>query len=287
VFGLGARYDLPESVTRVFQVKGRPNDNPLIVHCAQVSQILRVADLITRDAKRLLSEFAPGPLTVILPRNKTVADGVTGGLDTVAVRVPKHPLAVQLIAAVGIPLVAPSANRSGKPSPTTWEAVVEDLGSTIDGILIGEPTTIGLESSVVDCSQTPARLLRLGGISFESLQEVIPDIQLATENDPAKLRSPGMRYRHYSPRAAVVLVNDPSQALPSHSASYLGNSAHPLASAFGEHCFYTSVEDYARDLYEAFRRADRAGRQVVYCLQVNPVGIGTALMDRIKRASHS
>ena len=167
VYGLGANALSEAAVQRIFVAKGRPSDNPLIVHIASRTQLEHLVTSIPEVATRLMDQFWPGPLTIVLPKRPEVPNLVTAGLNTVAVRMPNHLIAIELIGQAGVPLAAPSANRSGRPSATTWQAVSEDLDGRIAGIICGEPTDFGLESTVVDVNSEQPRLLRPGGITFE------------------------------------------------------------------------------------------------------------------------
>jgi L-threonylcarbamoyladenylate synthase len=285
VYGLGARFDDPQAVAKIFAAKGRPSDNPLIVHCSDMHQIDALCETLSTDAQSLLRAFSPGPVTVVLRRSEQISDQVSGGLTTVAVRIPSHAMARQLIREVGVPLVAPSANRSGRPSPTTWEAVWEDLHDRIDGVLLGEPTTVGLESTVVDCSQSPPYLLRTGAVTAEQLRAHLPNLVDRELSHERAKRSPGTRYRHYAPEAKVVLFSCWSETVASAQSGCLALEASPESSRYAMAVRYASTEDYARDLYEALRRADRMGLKVIYCQKVSPEGIGRALLDRLQRAS--
>jgi len=264
------------------------------VHVATRDDIVHVAAAVPAAAARFLDQFAPGPLTVVLPRGAAVGDRVAAGLPTVAVRVPDHAQARALIRATGTPLVAPSANRSGRPSPTTWQAVQEDLDGRIDAILCGQPTSIGLESTVVDCTAAAPMMLRAGAISLEQLQRICPATRPyeppepqspGGKTDPAAA-SPGMRHRHYCPDAAVQLVDTvPARDLRG-ATMYLGLEPPPCqatAPTIVHH--FGDVDAYARGLFAAFREADRAGIRTIYCQRVPPAGIGRALMDRLERAA--
>ena len=198
VYGLGASVFDETAIARIFAAKGRPGDNPLIAHIAAVEQLELLAREIPPAARLLIDNFFPGPLTVILPKRDEVPLLATGGLATIGVRMPDHPLAHQFLQACGVPLVAPSANISGRPSPTTWQAVYQDLNGRIACILCGEPTRVGLESTVVDCTAVMPVVLRAGAITIEQLRTVIPGISLADHRESAVPKSPGMKYRHYS-----------------------------------------------------------------------------------------
>lgn len=204
VYGLAACIDRPKALRAIFAAKGRPADNPLIVHCADVADLDAIAVLDER-ARRLAALLMPGPLTMVLPRREGIGDDVTAGLDTVAVRVPAHALARALIRAAGCPVAAPSANISGRPSPTTAEHVLADLGGRIDAVLDGGPCSEGIESTVVGLSGPDAVLLRPGALPASTIEALLGvPLRRAGISDGG---SPGLRYRHYAPAAAVELVN--------------------------------------------------------------------------------
>ncbi len=286
VYGLGADVFNAAAIQRIFEAKGRPADNPLIVHLATLDQIADVAETVTPAAAALIQHFFPGPLTVILPKCPDVSDRATGGLNTVGVRMPDHPLAQAFLEACGCPVAAPSANRSGRPSPTSWEAVHADLNGRIACILQGDRTPAGLESTVVDCKQSVPLLLRAGVISLETLQSVWPDIEVAAPNDPRAHRSPGTRYRHYAPRARVQLVASPDEATPHPEAAYIGRDV-PSSGGFGKILRCETVDRYAHELFAFFRDCDAAHLRIIYCQTVSATGLGRALMDRLQRAAAS
>ncbi|MCY2982357.1 MAG: L-threonylcarbamoyladenylate synthase [Planctomycetota bacterium] len=296
VYGLGADALNAIAVQKIFEAKGRPADNPLIVHVADVSQLALVARSIPVIAEKLMARFWPGPLTVVLPKRQEVSSFVTAGLDTVAVRFPSHPIAIELIRLAGTPLAAPSANRSGSPSATTWQAVADDLDGRIAGIIKGEPTSFGLESTVVDATCDPPRVLRPGGVTFEELKEVCDAIQPFSsglfDQHTEGVNSPGLKYKHYQPRAKVVvfaagsLESELQRAFDRlNQVHYIGVNlpANPLR--FGSVMACCDVDEYATKLFDTFRKADTAGAKWVYCEAVAEVGIGVALMDRLRRAS--
>lgn len=209
VYGLGANALDPAAVARIFAVKGRPGDNPLIVHVADRESLGDLVTGIPPVGRDLMAEFWPGPLTLVLPKAERVPDEVTAGLPTVAVRMPDHDVALGLIAAAGVPVAAPSANRSGRPSPTTAEHVREDLDGRVELILDGGPAGVGVESTVIDVTGPVPALLRPGGIALEDIRRVAGQVEV----DPALLgnaverpRAPGMKYVHYAPRAPLTLV---------------------------------------------------------------------------------
>lgn len=280
VYGLGADAFAPEAVRKIFAAKGRPADNPLIIHLADLDALGAVAARVPAAAQVLIDAFFPGPLTVILPKHPAVPEVVTGGLSTVGVRVPRHPVAVAFLRACGRPVAAPSANRSGRPSPTTWQAAYADLGGRVAGILKGGRSPAGLESTVVDCTEAAPVVLRAGVLTVEALQAVLPEIRTG-EGVPA--RSPGTRYRHYAPHARVRLIDDPSTLTPRADAAYLGLDAPPEGFGLVEVC--STLDTYAHALYDFFRRADAGGLATIYCQTVPPEGLGRAVMDRLRRAA--
>lgn len=284
VYGLAADATDAEAVARVFEAKGRPSDNPLIVHLATVDAVARVA-LVTPLGARLLDVFAPGPLTLVLPSRGTLPPAVTTGLDTVAVRIPALDLTRDVIRRTGVPLVAPSANRSGRPSPTTWAAALADLEGRVDAVLRGEPARVGLESSVVDATGDTAVLLRPGGVSLEALQEVDPGARALAAGAAGGDRSPGLRHRHYAPRARVRLLTTLAEAAPGPDALFVGLEAPPPG--YGHVEVPPDIETYAHRLFALFREADAAGFARIDALGVAEAGLGRALMDRLRRAAEA
>ncbi len=284
VYGLGANAFDPEAVSRIFEAKGRPGDNPLIVHIAELAQIDELASSVSDDARRLIHAFFPGPLTLVFQRSEKVPPSVTAELDTVGVRMPDHPMATEFLRECGVPVAAPSANLSGRPSPTTWQAVLEDLDGRIDCILEGEATDIGLESTVVDCSEDVPRLLRQGAISIERLREVVPEIVDRAGAEDAAPRSPGLKHRHYSPHAKVVIIEN-GLVENTENAGFIGLRMPLDLDGFGYLRICSSVEDYAKSLFEFFRECDRRGLATIYCEPVAETGIGAALADRLRRAA--
>ncbi len=285
VYGLGANVFDEAAIKKIFLAKGRPSDNPLIAHIGSLSQLDLLADDIPPAAAKLIDGFFPGPLTIVLPKRDDVPAIATAGLDTIGVRMPLHQLALSFIRACRMPLVAPSANLSGKPSPTTWQAVKMDLDGRIACILKGEPTDVGLESTVVDCTGEEPVVLRAGAITLEQLQEVIPQIQLAKLAAHAPVRSPGLKYKHYAPQAQVVIVAEANAAIPAIDAAFIGLHSPQNRSAFQRVQRCADVAEYAQKVFQFFRDCDAAGVNVIYCEAVSETGLGLALMDRIKRAA--
>lgn len=285
VYGLGANVFDADAVAKIFAAKLRPADNPLIAHVANLAQIAELTVEIPQIAQKLIDQFFPGPLTVVLKRSDAVPPIATAGLDTIGVRMPRHTLAREFLAACGTPVVAPSANISGRPSPTTWQAVIEDLDGRIDCILQGEATEIGLESTVVDCSAQPPVLLRQGSVSIEELRRAAPEMAVYQGSHGDAVRSPGLKHKHYSPRAEIRLV-DPWAAI---SGSDLENTAYIgltlRESEFAKVRICSSAEEYSHELFEFFRECDRLKIAAIYCERIAETGIGAALMDRLRRAA--
>jgi len=284
VYGLGANALNSQAVEQVYHAKNRPPSNPLIVHLRELADASRVASEISPHAHLLMDAFFPGPLTIILPRHRSLPDIVSGGLDTVAIRMPASSIAIEFLWAAKFPVAAPSANLSGRPSATSWQSAAEDLNQRVHCILYGPAATIGLESTVVDCTENPPVLLRPGAISLESLACVVGTISTNVLN---KNRSPGMRYHHYAPHAKIVLVSDTSNLDVLPRSAYIGISTPNHASKWMKCFVATSIEEYCHHLFEFFRECDRSKISQIHCEEIEPVGIGHALMDRLKRAAKS
>ena len=285
VYGLGADVFNRDAIGSVFTAKLRPADNPLIAHISSVDQIGELATLITPSAQKLIAAFFPGPLTVVVPKTDRVPPNATAGLDTIGIRMPRSSPAKEFLAACGTAVVAPSANLSGRPSPTTWQAVLEDLDGRIDCILQGEPTEIGLESTVVDCTGDVPVLLRKGAISIEEVRGVVPETVAAA--DPSlELRSPGLRHKHYSPSAGVLLIGAHERLVTGPDTAYIGIAKSNGLENLGLVRLCGTIEEYVHSVFEFFRECDRAGIKTIYCETVPETGLGAALMDRLRRAAN-
>ncbi|HVF86310.1 MAG TPA: L-threonylcarbamoyladenylate synthase [Pyrinomonadaceae bacterium] len=286
VYGLGADALNVKAIAKVFAAKRRPADNPLIAHIADMSQINLLTTKVTSEAEKFIEAFFPGPLTLVLPKRKSVPDIASAGLDTIGVRMPRHPAAQEFLRACGVPVVAPSANLSGKPSPTTWQAARDDMDGRISCILKGDQTEVGLESTVVDCTAQGPVLLRAGAITLEELRQIVPATRLRTDG-ATEARSPGLKHRHYSPTARVFVVAQSACVAPAPDAAYIGLDAPPPPAAriFSRVLVCRNVEEYARSLFLFFRRCDAAGVKTIYCQSVEEAGLGLALMDRINRSA--
>ena len=314
VYGLGVDATNEIAVEKAFIAKGRPSDNPLIVHLHSPDQLALYCHSIPQVAYKLIEKFCPGPLTIVLPRKGLIVPSVTAGLETVAIRFPNHPTALRLLRMSALPIAAPSANRSGRPSSTTWQAVAEDLDGRIDGILCDEPSTIGIESTVIDVTGQEPTVLRSGGVSLEQLRAICPNVRMFSAIADPVANSPGLRHRHYQPKCKVVLVdftntsgmqasestthgltiggisnllteNDPVNR--GNSVGFIGISEPPseLVRFFQRVLICRDVDEYAKRLFTFFRTCDAEGLQAIVCETVGDTGIGRALMDRLQRAA--
>jgi L-threonylcarbamoyladenylate synthase len=314
VYGLGADATQAAAVANIFTAKGRPSDNPLIVHIADRSHIKQLASPPDEAVLRLMDAFWPGPLTIVMPlRPGALPPVVTAGLETVGLRMPDHPLALLLIAAAGCPVAAPSANRSGRPSPTLAAHVLEDLGGRIDGIVDGGPTGVGLESTVVeytaaaDGSGGVLHILRPGGITAAQLRRVLPQVtvheDVSVHNEPAQApRAPGMKYTHYAPRGEMILVQGdaPEQVLARmqrelDQARARGERTGVLT--YREHTGTLRADhvavcgslgdlaSVAHGLYAALRGFDEAGVGFIVAEACPETGLGAAIMNRLRKAA--
>lgn len=299
VYGLAADALNPDAVRRIFAAKGRPMDNPLIVHIADIAQWDALVTAVTPTAKALADAFWPGPLTIILPHSDAVPDAVTAGLSTVAVRFPAHPVAQALIKQSGCVLAAPSANRSGSPSPTSAAHVRADLDGAIAAIVDGGASEVGVESTVVAVDGDRVRVLRPGGITPAMLEAVVGSVEV----DPAVLKelevgqvaaSPGMKYKHYAPKAHVTLVTGGTDAFVRYVARHA--AAHDVALCFEEDAARLTIPcvtygkrsepaSAAHELFDALRRLDEQGATRVWAAAPDPDGIGLAVYNRLLRAA--
>lgn len=286
VYGLGADVFDAKAIEKIFAAKRRPSDNPLIAHVGSREQIKLLTSEITESANKFIEAFFPAPLTLVLPKAERVPLAATANLATIGVRMPANDLALEFLRACGTPLVAPSANLSGRPSPTTWQAVFEDLQGRIECILQGEMTKIGLESTVVDCTSDVPLILRTGAISLEDLQKVIPETQLYQVKENEAVRSPGLRHRHYAPKAKVCLVQSSRFKVQSlKSGAFIGLDEPTEKFDLIKIC--ASIEEYAHEVFHFFRECDREKIEIIYCQTVSEKKIGRALMDRLKRAAEN
>ncbi|MEN3333933.1 MAG: L-threonylcarbamoyladenylate synthase [Blastocatellia bacterium] len=294
VYGLGADALNEQAIQKIFVAKGRPADNPLIVHVGHRKDVERVAEEVSDQAWQLIGEFWPGPLTLVLKRKSEVPALVSSGLPTVAVRMPYNGIALSLIRMADTPIAAPSANCSGRPSPTSAAHVLADLDGRIEMILDGGATHIGIESTVLDMTGDVPVILRPGWITEGQIAAVVGAVERATSLDELQ-RSPGTRYRHYSPRARVVLIESGSPAsveqlckehLKTATVGFIGHT--PLAIDkvnFHAMILQASAADYAGKIYAALRQMDERGAQLVIIEGISEADEGAAVMDRLRRAA--
>ena len=292
VYVLAADASNPAALRHLYDVKGRPPDHPVIVHIAGIEALSRWASSISEAAQRLAEACWPGPLTLILPRSSAVPDEVTGGRDTVGLRVPDHALTLALLGAFDGGLAAPSANRFGRVSPTTAEDVRADLGDEVDLILDGGPCSIGVESTIVDCSQdgTPT-ILRPGGVTADRIEAILGMPAQGLPDGPS--RAPGMLPAHYAPHAEVIIEEDEAVAIASAGArahngvrvGLLTPRAVTAAESVVRLVAGETPQSYAAVLYDRLREADRAGLDVLVVVPPPAVGVGIAVRDRLARAA--
>lgn len=305
VYGLGADALNPGAVGKIFAAKGRPADNPLIMHIHEPGQLEGLVT-IPEGAMALMARFCPGPLTILMPRTSRVPDIVTAGLDTVAVRMPSHPVARSLLKASGVPIAAPSANLSGKPSPTTAAHVLRDLNGRVPLIIDGGPCGVGLESTVLDLCHGAPCILRPGAVTREMLQDVLGQVEVADSvlrplREGEAARSPGMRYRHYAPEGRITLVTGAEEdvvaalALLCRRAEAQGKRACVLC--FTQHmkaladCHPHDLghrnrpEETAVRLFDILRQLDDEGMDLIYSEALSTDGVGLAVMNRLGRAA--
>ena len=307
VYGLGADALNADAVLALFAAKKRPLDNPPIVHVENVSDLYKLADEVSLKAELLIKQFWPGPLTLVFKRYATVPDVTTAGLDTIAVRMPKHKVALALIKASRCPIAAPSANLAGKPSPTTAKHVFEDLNGRIDAILDGGPTRIGVESTVLDVSVDPPVLLRPGGTSLEALQKAVGEVKLhpfitaEAELPTEKARSPGMRHKHYAPKAQVIVIEGVVTAVMRKikeltSACWFQDKRVGVLATDETAWAYEAdvvkslgsrrnVDAMAPNLFRLLREFDAENVDVILAEGVSTEGLGLAVMNRLHKAS--
>jgi L-threonylcarbamoyladenylate synthase len=295
VYGLGADALNLEAVKGIFAAKGRPADNPLIVHIAEKEDIVPLVKEVTPKAQALIDAFFPAPLTVILPKSDRISEVVSGGLDTVAVRMPENETARLLIKAAGRPVAAPSANTSGLPSPTKAKYVIDDMSGKIDAIIDGGDCKFGVESTVITLAKDIPEILRPGAVTREMLEAVIGEVAVApsvlegmSENEVAA--SPGMKYKHYSPKAKIVIVN----AEKADYERFVNSKKGAFALCFDgdevniPHLNYGAEENplaQAHELFDALRQLDESGAKKVYARAPRPDGVGMAVYNRLIRAA--
>lgn len=277
VYGIAADATNSEAIKRIYEIKDRPSENPLIVHISDFVQLDDVVAVWTKDADVLANRFWPGPLTLVVKKSELIPDEVTGGLDTVAVRMPDHPVALEVIEAAGVPLAAPSANRFMGLSPTSADAVSPEIASKVYSILDGGTCRVGLESTVVDVSGDSPRILRPGGISRGDIQAALGKPLVTAPTEPLR-RSPGMYYRHYAPRAKVMIVDSVPEGAPGLVFGSPGPNQIPMPK---------DPSLYAAMLYAALNQLDQSAPEVIYVEKLPEDAAWEAIVDRVSKASSS
>lgn len=299
VYGLAADATNGAAVEQIFKAKGRPQDNPLIVHIASYEQLEQLVSQIPEKAKHLMEAFWPGPLTVILPKSQLVPDQVSAGLSTVAIRFPSHPVARAVIQAAGVPLAAPSANVSGSPSPTTAAHVLHDLDGKIDAVIDGGPCTVGLESTVITLAEETPVLLRPGAVTLEQLQHVLGTVKMADAvlhqlEQGAVAASPGMKYKHYAPKAKLILLEGSDAAFCKYVNTHAEEGVAALCYEGEESSLCVPAVTYgtkdcpqeqARQLFDALRKLDDLNYKLVYARCPKSEGFSLAVYNRMIRAA--
>lgn len=300
VYGLGADCLNEQAVLHIFEAKGRPQDNPLIIHVPDSSWLTRYCENVPPEAYALAERFWPGPLTMILPRKPIVPLRTTGGLETVGVRCPNHPITLAIIRQAGVPIAAPSGNLSGRPSPTSAADMMEDMDGRIDAVFDGGECGVGVESSIIDLTCRPPRLLRAGGLPLEKLREVLGEVtvdpcitRLMTAGE--KPKAPGMKYRHYAPKAPVrvvcgsaeksaeyILKNAPKGAgiicFSEYADAFSGYTVHILGSQ-------ADKLSQAQRVFDALRRFDDTDVPCIFAQCPDEQGLGLAVANRLKKAA--
>jgi L-threonylcarbamoyladenylate synthase len=300
VYGLGGNAESDAAVAKIFAAKGRPSDNPLIIHIAEKEQLRTFVTEVPDKAELLMEAFWPGPLTIIFKKKEGVlAETATAGLSTVAVRMPDHPVALALLKSCGLPIAAPSANSSGKPSPTNAQHVLDDLNGKIAGVIDGGATGIGVESTVIDCTEAIPVILRPGGVTKEQLEAVLGNVRVdaALTDEAARPKAPGMKYQHYAPNAPLYMVSGTTEFLQSLvekkrmeglQVGVLTTEEHAdvyeadVVLACGKR---VELETVAAALYDTLRRFNLEQVDVIYSEVFPNEGVGNAIMNRLQKAA--
>ncbi|MDR7239342.1 L-threonylcarbamoyladenylate synthase [Neobacillus drentensis] len=300
VYGLGGNATSDVAVAKIFAAKGRPSDNPLIIHIAEKKQLSTFVAEVPDKAEVLMEAFWPGPLTIIFKKKEGVlAESATAGLETVAVRMPDHPVALALLKSCGLPIAAPSANSSGKPSPTNAQHVLDDLNGKIAGVIDGGATGIGVESTVIDCTEAIPVILRPGGVTKEQLKAVIGEVRVdaALTDEAARPKAPGMKYQHYAPNAPLFMVSGTTQFLQSlvEEKRTAGLRVGVLTTeeqvdvleadvvlACGKRA---ELETVATALYDTLRKFNLEQVDIIFSEVFPNEGVGNAIMNRLQKAA--
>ena len=302
VYGLGANALDENAVKKIYEAKGRPSDNPLIVHIYKKEEIYDLANDVNKNAQIVMDKFWPGPITIILNKKEIVPNTTSGGLNTVAIRMPSHKIAREIIKQAGVPIAAPSANISGRPSPTKAQHVKEEMDGRVSGIVLGGDSNFGLESTVLDLTGKVPMILRPGSITKEDLEEVLEkvilDPSLAKKEDNKKAKAPGMKYTHYSPDADVFIVsgeNDDvmkkiNELIETNNKKGLNTGVMCLEK---NKCKYSgkvislgkTLEEVASNLFDALREMDKLNIDIIYSEEFETAGLGQAIMNRLLKSA--
>jgi len=304
VYGLGANALDSKSVSRIFEAKGRPSDNPLIVHISNYDMLLYcIGEPLSEKAKKLMDYFWPGPLTIIFKKSKNIPDEVTAGLDTVAIRMPDDPIALSLIESSGVPIAAPSANISGKPSPTAPEHVIKDMEGRVDIILCSKDTRIGVESTVLDISGEKPTILRPGGVTLEELERILEVVEIDKGiTEPGMIpKSPGMKYTHYAPKAPMTVVRGEDDKVREKILELAAKSKSEglkvgiltVDENIGYYSNYIPISlgrksdtgELAHNFFSALREFDKLEVDIIFAEAIREEHMGLAIMNRMKKAA--
>lgn len=303
VYGLGGNGLMPETLKNIYLAKGRPSDNPLILHIGKKEDLNELVIEIPESAKKLIDKFWPGPLTIIFKRKNIIPDRATGGLDTVAIRMPSHKIANAILKMASVPVAAPSANISGKPSPTSTKHVIEDLNGRVDFIVDSNRSVVGIESTVVDVTVDPPMILRPGYVTYEDLKEILPSITydntIIDKNDRSVPKSPGQKYRHYAPRAkCITFVGNREKIIEAINEKIKENSDKKIA-VIATECVLKKIngdvislslgsgdlKSAAHNLFYMLRTTDEEDVDLILCEGFKEEGLGTGIMNRLRKAS--
>lgn len=302
VYGLGANALDEDAVKKIYEAKGRPSDNPLIVHIHEKEQVHELAKDVNDNAKIVMDRFWPGPITIILNKKDIVPKTTSGGLDTVAIRMPSHEIAKEIIKQSGVPIAAPSANISGRPSPTKAQHVKDEMEGRVSGIVLGGDSNFGLESTVLDLTSETPMILRPGSITKEDLESVLGKVELdpslAKKEDNQKAKAPGMKYTHYSPDADVFIVSgNEDDVFNKVNELILINNENGLKTGVmclekNKHKYNgevislgSTLEEVASNLFNVLREMDKLKVDIIYSEEFEIAGIGQAIMNRLLKSA--
>jgi L-threonylcarbamoyladenylate synthase len=292
VYGIGADAFNDSAVKKIYKIKGRPNDNPMIVHIASVNHLMMVADEIPEVAYNLAQKYWPGPLTIVLKKNQMISKTATAKLKTVAIRCPNNKVAQNLIE-MSSPIAAPSANISGEPSATREKHVVNELSGKVDAIIKGGDVSVGLESTVLDLTTEPYTLLRPGKVTFEELKEFLGEdkVVLVDEKDSKKPKSPGLKYKHYSPKAKIIICDEGEVEKCIKNNKFdseiivIAKKQVMDVEIVRKTFAYQGKEELAKNMFSWFRKVDSMGVKTIIFESVEESGLGMAIMDRVRKAA--